>query len=67
MEDVTPIRTHMSGYKYHWLYMDNALPVMAVARYDNNNEKTYRQFHLQDNEWIEGMPPPPIRSLAFNL
>lgn len=59
MKDFTPIRTHMSGYKYHWLYVDNELPVMAVARYDNNNKKTYRQFHLQDNEWIEGMPPSP--------
>jgi putative DNA primase/helicase len=59
MDDFTPIRTHMSGYKYHWLYVDNELPVMAVARYNNNNEKTYRQFHLQDNEWIEGMPPSP--------
>lgn len=59
MEDFTPIKTHMSGYKYHWLYLDNELPVMAVARYDNNDEKTYRQFHLQDNEWIEGMSPSP--------
>lgn len=58
MDDFTPIQTHLSGYRYHWLYVDNELPVMAVARYDNN-DKTYRQFHLQGNEWIEGMPPSP--------
>ena len=59
MDDFTTIQTHLSGYRYHWLYVDNELPVMAVARYDNNNDKTYRQFHWQDNEWVAGMPPSP--------
>lgn len=59
MDDFKPIQTHLPGYRHHWLYVDNELSVMAVARYDNNNDKTYRQFHWQDNEWVAGMPPSP--------
>lgn len=60
MDDLTPIRTHLPGYRHHWLYADNELPVMAVARYDDNNRKTYRQFHQEDNKWVVGMPPSPL-------
>lgn len=59
MNDFTPIKTHVPGYRYYWIYVDNELPVMVVARYDNNNVKTYRQFCWQGDEWIVGMPPSP--------
>jgi hypothetical protein len=37
-----------------------------VARYDYNRDKTYRQFHWENNEWKEGMPqaPYPLFGLA---
>lgn len=59
MDNFLIIKEYVPGYKHHWLYLDNDLPVMAVARYDNNMDKTYRQFHWQGNKWIAGMPPSP--------
>lgn len=59
MDDLLNIQNHLPGYKHHWLYHDNGLPVMVVARYDQGKDKTYRQFRLQNDEWIEGMPPSP--------
>ena len=60
MDDLLNIQNHRSGYKKHWIYLDNGLPVMIVARYDDGQEKTYRQFCLKNDDWIEGMPPSPI-------
>ena len=59
MEDLLNIQNYRSGYKHHWIYLDNGLPVMIVTRYDEDQNKTYRQFRLQGNEWVEGMPPFP--------
>ncbi len=59
MDSFSKIQNHMPGYKYHWIYVDHGIPVMTVARYDQNKNKTYRQFILDDNEWVEGMPPSP--------
>lgn len=59
MDDIVYIQNYHPGYKHHWVYLDNGLPVMIVARYDEGQDKTYRQFHLQNHEWIEGMPPSP--------
>lgn len=59
IDNFLSIQNHMSGYKHHWVYIDNGLPVMVVARYNKGQEKTYRQFCLQKDEWIEGMPPSP--------
>lgn len=59
IDDLLIIKEHRPGYKQHWTYLDNGKPVMAVARYDAGTEKTYRQFHLQNDEWVEGMPPSP--------
>ena len=59
MDDFLPIRDHTPGYKKHWVYTDLGMPVMAVARYELGNKKTYRQFVLQSGEWVEGMPPSP--------
>lgn len=53
------IKEHAPGYKHHWTYLDNGLPVMVVARYDQGKDKTFRQFRLRDDEWVEGMPPSP--------
>lgn len=59
MDDFLAIQKHLPGYKHHWTYTDNGVMVMVVARYDSSQGKTYRQFHWQDNEWAEGMPPSP--------
>ncbi len=59
MHDLLNIQNHRPGYKHHWTYLDNGFPVMIVARYDEGKDKTYRQFCLQESEWIEGMPPSP--------
>ena len=59
MPHMDNIQNYRPGYKHHWIYFDNGCPVMVVARYDDGQDKTYRQFYLQDNEWIEGMPPSP--------
>ncbi len=59
MDDLKTIQQSCSEYKHHWVYKDNGLPVMTVARYDNSNDKTYRQFCWQENELVEGMPPSP--------
>lgn len=59
IEDLLSIQNHKPGYKQHWVYLDNGRPVMIVARYDEGESKTYRQFFLKGNEWIEGMPPSP--------
>jgi hypothetical protein len=58
-ENLLKIQNYRIGYKHHWVYLDNDLPVMIVARYDDGRDKTYRQFRLQGNEWVEGMPPSP--------
>ncbi len=59
MDDLLKVQSYRSGYKHHWIYLDNGLPVMIVARYDEGKDKTYRQFCLQESEWVEGMPPFP--------
>lgn len=59
IDNLLLIQNYLPGYKYHWIYLDNGLPIMTVARYDQRKDKTYRQFRLQNNEWIEGMPPSP--------
>lgn len=59
MADLLNIQNHRPGYKHHWVYLDNSRPVMIVARYDEGENKTYRQFFLKGDEWIEGMPPAP--------
>lgn len=53
------IKSCCPGYTYDWIYPEHGRPVLLVARYDFNGEKTYRQFHWQNNEWKEGMPQPP--------
>lgn len=58
-EDLSAIKGYLPGYKYHWIYTDNGIPIMLVARYDSYQDKTYRQFHYKDNVWVEGMPPSP--------
>jgi hypothetical protein len=65
IEDLFAIQNHMPGYKHHWLYNEHGMPIMIVARYDSNGKKTYRQFHLEKDEWIEGMPHPLTLSLDF--
>ena len=59
MDDLLHIQNYWPGFKHHWIYLDNGKPVMTVARYDEGEDKTYRQFCLQENEWVEGMPPSP--------
>jgi hypothetical protein len=59
INDLFGVKNYRPGYKYHWVYFDNGLPVMTVARYDEGKDKAYHQFHLQDNKWVEGMPPSP--------
>lgn len=59
VDSVLIIKNHLSGYKHHWLYTENGRPIMTVARYDTNQGKTYRQFHLADGVWEEGMPTSP--------
>ncbi len=59
MDDLLNIQNHQPGYRQHWVYTDNGLPVMIVARYDQGQDKTYRQFCLQGGEWVKGMPPSP--------
>lgn len=59
IDDLLNIQNHRHGYKHHWIYLDNGMPVMIVARYDEGRDKTYRQFCLHGNEWVEGMPPSP--------
>ncbi|KPK32603.1 MAG: hypothetical protein AMS24_03790 [Chlamydiae bacterium SM23_39] len=59
MDQLLDIRDFQLGYINHWIYVDNGNPVMIIARYNQGNKKTYRQFCLQDSEWVEGMPPSP--------
>jgi hypothetical protein len=54
------IRNHHPDHVAHWLYTEHGRLVMIVARYhDYKGVKTYRQFHLRDDGWAEGMPPKP--------
>jgi hypothetical protein len=57
--DFEKIKLCCPGYIQHWIYTENGRPILLVARYDYNREKTYRQFHWQNNEWKEGMPQAP--------
>lgn len=59
MNSLFIIKDHLPGYKHYWMYTENELPVMVVARYDQGDKKTYRQFRLEGEEWVEGMSPPP--------
>src|SRR4051812_43152259 len=57
--DFDKIKSRYPGYTHHWIYTEHGRPVLLVARYDSNCEKTYRQFHRQNNEWKEGMSQAP--------
>lgn len=59
MDSLLTIQNHLPGYVWHWQYTEHGRPVMIVARYDDDNGKTYRQFRFEFGEWIEGMPTPP--------
>lgn len=59
MLDFERIKSYCSGYTHHWVYKEHGRPILLVARYDFNQQKTYRQFHWQNNEWKEGMPQAP--------
>lgn len=56
---IIKIKESYPGYIMHWIYMEHERPILLVARYDNNDEKTYRQFHWHNSEWKVGMPQPP--------
>lgn len=47
------------GYQHHWTYIDHGMPVMVIGKYEIAGKKSYRQFCLSDNEWIEGTCPSP--------
>ena len=59
IDSLLTIQEHLPGYVHHWLYTENGLPIMAVARYHGEGGKTYRQFHLEDDAWVQGMPSSP--------
>jgi len=62
MSNMSPppfVKNYLTGYKHHWIYTDHDMPVMIVARYEQNGIKTYRQFHLKNGSWVEGMPSSP--------
>lgn len=56
----------MPGYVAEWTYLENNLPVMIVARYKTEKGKTYRQFHKEKEQWVEGMPPSPYPLFGLN-
>lgn len=66
MDSLLTIKEHHSGYVQHWLYTENGLLVMIIARYEIDGKKTYRQFRLENEEWVEGMslPPYPLYGLS---
>lgn len=66
MVDLLTIKNHLPGYKHHWIYIDNGMPVMVVSRYEEEGKKTYRQFRQKNDEWIEGMPPFPYPLFGLN-
>ena len=66
MEDLLPIVNYMPGYRCHWVYSDQNIPVMIVARYDQNGKKMYRQFYERKGEWIKGMPSSPYPLFGLN-
>lgn len=59
MDDHLYIQQFAPGFIHHWSYLDHGMPVMIVARYEWNGSKTYRQFHREKEEWIEGMCTSP--------
>lgn len=65
MEDLMTIQQFLPGYKHHWTYIDHGMAVMIVARYEQNGDKTYRQFRMEREEWIEGtcLSPYPLFGL----
>ncbi|MBS0604918.1 MAG: DUF3987 domain-containing protein [Verrucomicrobia bacterium] len=74
-ENLLQIRQLFPGYVHHWMYIEHGAPVMIVARYEHYGKKTYRQFRLQNQEWVEGMCATPyplfglqtlIRTSPFN-
>lgn len=58
-KDFEKIKAYCPGYVDHWIYTEHGRPILLVVRYERNGKKTYRQFHCQNNEWIEGMPQAP--------
>lgn len=58
-ENFKMIKEFSPGYITHWIYEEHGRPILMVARYDNNGEKTFRQFHWEDSEWKPGMSQPP--------
>lgn len=53
------VKAFLPGYVSHWVYEEHGRAILLVARYELNREKTYRQFHWNNNEWKEGMPQAP--------
>lgn len=66
IEKLLYIEQFAPGYQHHWTYIDNGMPVMIVARYESNGDKTYRQFRLEKNEWVEGMCLSPYPLFGLN-
>lgn len=58
-QSLSSIQNHISGYVAHWVYTEQARPVMIVARYDQKGIKTYRQFKDDDGRWVEGVTSTP--------
>ena len=66
MDSLISVQNSQPGYKNHWLYTDNSIPVMCVARYDQGKDKTFRQFIPDQGDWLEGMcsAPYPLYGLS---
>jgi hypothetical protein len=56
MDDLVEVKELMPGYVHHWIYTENHRMIFLVARYEQNGQKTYRQFHVEGGELVEGMP-----------
>lgn len=62
---ITTIKSKRSGYKAHWVYNEQGLPTLIVARYDTTDklgqpDKAYHQWSFQACRWVEGVPDTPL-------